>query len=149
MNTEAMAKAYLEDAEYSLNEAKAAHKEGIHHRAARRAQECTELSLKATLRLVGVEYPRQHEVSIVLNEIAERKRLPQWFTSALPEIGLISKRLAEERGPAFYGEERAFIPPISLYGEKDETRAITDTGRVFSLGRKLFEEWKRQRTTLP
>ena len=105
MNTEAMAKAYIEDAEYSLSEAKSAHKAGIYHRSVRSAQECTELSLKAILRLIGVECSRQHDVSIILQEIAERKSLPNWFISALPEISLISKRLAEERGPAFYGED--------------------------------------------
>ena len=66
MNTEAMARAYIEDAEYSFSEAKVAFEKGIYHRAVRRAQECIELSLKAILRLVGIEYPRQHDVSIVL-----------------------------------------------------------------------------------
>lgn len=143
MNTEAMAKAYIEDAEYSLSEAKSAHKAGIYHRSVRRAQECTELSLKAILRLIGVEYPRQHDVSIILQEIAERKSLPNWFISTLPEISLISKRLAEERGPAFYGEERAFTPPSHLYKENDAKRAVTDAKKVFNLCKKLFEEWKR------
>jgi len=138
-----MAKAYLEDAKYSLSEAKGAHKAGIYHRSVRRAQECIELSLKAVLRLIGIEYPRQHDVSIVLQEIAERKGLPNWFISALPEISLVSKRLAEERGPAFYGEERAFTPPSHLYKENDAKRAITDAKKVLNLCEKLFNEWKR------
>lgn len=142
MNTEAMAKAYIEDAQYSLSEAKVAHKKEIYHRAIRRAQECIELSLKAILRLVGIEYPRQHEVSVVLREMAETRHLPKWFVSNLPEITLISKRLAEERGPAFYGEERAFIPPKSLYGEKDAEKAITNAEKVLGLCKRLFREWK-------
>lgn len=143
MNTEAMAKAYLGDAEYSLREAKTALEERVHHRAVRRAQECVELALKAALRLVGVEYPREHEISTVLIEISERKMLPGWFISALPRVGKVSKRLAEERGPAFYGEERAFVPPASLYGENEAKSAVRDAEEVLNLCKKLLEEWKR------
>ncbi len=58
MNTEAMAKAFLDDAIYSLKETKEALNEGIYHRAIRRAQEGVELALKAILRLLGIEYPK-------------------------------------------------------------------------------------------
>lgn len=142
MNNEAMARAYIEDGEYSLGEAKAAYERRVYHRAVRRAQECIEPSLKAILRLVGVEHPREHDVSLVLREVSERKPFPRWFVSALPEIALVSKRLAEERGPAFYGDERASEPPRSIYGENDAKRAIADADKVFSLCRRLFEEWK-------
>ncbi|MFQ6095968.1 MAG: HEPN domain-containing protein, partial [Candidatus Bathyarchaeia archaeon] len=132
----------LDDAEYSLGEAKTAYERGIYHRAVRRSQECVELSLKAILRLVGVEYPRQHEVSAVLEDVVVRKRLPGWFISSLPQISLISKRLAEERGPAFYGEERALTPPRSLYGESDAKRALKDAREIFSLCKRALREWK-------
>jgi len=39
LNTEAMAKGYLDDAEYSLYEAKEAFSKGMYHRTIRRAQE--------------------------------------------------------------------------------------------------------------
>ena len=42
-----LAEAYLEDAEYTLGEAKMALERGYYHRAVRRAQECVELCLKA------------------------------------------------------------------------------------------------------
>ncbi|MCS7138949.1 MAG: HEPN domain-containing protein [Crenarchaeota archaeon] len=76
MNTEAMARTYLEDAAYSLREAKEAFSTKRHHRAVRRAQESVELSLKAVLRLLAVEYPREHDVSNVLTRIAQLKELP-------------------------------------------------------------------------
>jgi len=142
LNTEAMAKAYLEDAEYSLREAKIAAEGRVYHRVVRRAQECVELALKAVLRLVGIEYPREHEISTVLMEVSEKKNLPGWFTSALPEISVVSKRLTEERGPAFYGEEKAFVPPGSLYGEKEAGEAITDAEKILNLCKRFFEEWK-------
>jgi len=142
MNTEAMARAYLDDAEYSLSEAEIACGRGTYHRAIRRSQECVELSLKAILRLVGFEYPRQHEVSTIFEDVAVKRRLPEWFISSLPEITLISKRLAEERGPTFYGEERALTPPISLYGESDAKRAVTDARKILSLCKRTLQAWK-------
>jgi hypothetical protein len=38
------------------------------------------------------------------------KEFPSWFRSELETVNEISKRLSEERGPAFYGDEGVFIP---------------------------------------
>jgi HEPN domain-containing protein len=110
MNTEAMAQGYLEDAAYSLQEAREALAGKRYHRAVRRSQESVELSLKAALRLMAVEYPREHDVSDALTEVAQLKEFPSWFRSELETVNEISKRLSEERGPAFYGDEGVFIP---------------------------------------
>lgn len=104
-----MAQGFMNDASYSLEEAKQAVNRGIYHRAVRRAQECVELSLKATLRLLGVEYPRQHEVGELLRKVSVERGQREWFLSELPAIILVSKRLVENRGPAFYGDEAAFF----------------------------------------
>jgi len=48
-----LAEAYLEDAEYTLEEARGALERGYYHRAVRRAQECVELCLKAVLSCTG------------------------------------------------------------------------------------------------
>jgi len=142
MNTEAMAQGYLEDAEYTLHEAKEALRRETYHRAVRRAQETVELSLKATLRLLGVEHPREHEVSDVLNRIIGTRELPDWFKSELETISLTSKRLAEERGPAFYGDEKAFIPPRELYTREEAENAVRDGENIYNLCYKLFDWWK-------
>lgn len=124
MNTEAMAKGYLDDAEYSLHEAIEAFNKEMYHRTIRRTQESVELSLKSVLRLLGMEYPREHDVSDVLVEITHMRELPDWFKLELETISLASKRLAGERGPAFYGDENAFIPPRELYSKEDAEKAI-------------------------
>lgn len=142
MNTEAMAQGYLEDAAYSLREAGEALAEERYHRAVRRAQESVELSLKAALRLLGVEYPREHDVSGVLSEVARYRDLPEWFRSELNAINMISKELAETRGPAFYGDERAFIPPRQLYTREDAEKAVDGAERVYELCDKLFKWWR-------
>ena len=90
-----LAESYLEDAEYSLEEAKEAYKRELYHRVVRRCQECVELSLKATLRLLGIEYPKTHEVSGALIKIAGK--LPNWFRRELDEVINISTALAIQR----------------------------------------------------
>jgi len=54
---------------------------------------------------------RQHEVGELLPKVSVERGLPEWFLSELPAIILVSKRLVENRGPAFYGDEAAFSPP--------------------------------------
>ncbi len=144
MNTEAMAKGYLDDAEYSLYEAEEAFTKEMYHRTIRRAQESVELSLKAVLRLLGMEYPRQHDVSDVLVEIARVRELPDWFRFELETISIVSKRLAGERGPAFYGDESAFTPPRELYSKEDAEKAIDNARKIHELSRKLFYWWKEK-----
>ncbi|MGQ9596660.1 MAG: HEPN domain-containing protein [Thermoproteota archaeon] len=143
MNTEAMAKGYLDDAEYSLHEAEEALNKEMYHRTVRRAQESVELSLKAVLRLLAMEYPREHDVSDVLVEIAQIRELPDWFRFELETISIVSKRLAEERGPAFYGDENAFIPPRELYSREDAEKAIDSARKIHELSKKLFDWWKK------
>lgn len=145
MNTEAMAESFISDASYSLEEAKQAVNRGIYHRAVRRAQECVELSLKAALRLLGVEYPRQHEVGELLRVVSVERGLPEWFLSELPAIILVSKRLVENRGPAFYGDEAAFSPPRNLYAKEDAKKAVSDAEDVLKICRNLFDWWKAKR----
>lgn len=141
MNTEIMARGYLEDAKYSLQEAREAIRMEVYHRSIRRAQESVELSLKATLRLLGVEYPRQHEVSDLLNRIIQTRELPEWFKSELETISLTSKRLAEERGPAFYGDENASIPPKELFTHDEADKAVSEAGKIYNICSKLFDWW--------
>jgi len=144
LNTEAMARGYLDDAEYSLYEAEEALAKKMYHRTVRRAQESVELSLKAVLRLLGMEYPREHDVSDALVEIAHIRELPDWFRFELETISIASKRLAGERGPAFYGDENAFIPPRELYSKEDAEKAIDSARKIHELSKKLFQWWKEK-----
>ncbi|MHC1628516.1 MAG: HEPN domain-containing protein [Candidatus Nezhaarchaeales archaeon] len=60
-----------------MKDAKEALNDGLY--ALRLSQEAVELSLKASLRLVAIEYPKKHDVSNVLIEVKER--YPEWFKS--------------------------------------------------------------------
>ena len=104
-----LAESYLEDAEYSLEEAKEAYKRELYHRVVRRCQECVELSLKATLRLLGIEYPKTRELDEVIN---------------------ISTALAIQRAHSFYGDELRKLPPKRIYRREDAEKALKSAGKV-------------------
>lgn len=77
LNNIEMCKSYLNEAKLRLKTAITAFRDGEYAYCIRQCQEAVELSLKAALRLVGIEPPNWHDVGPVLRE--ERERFPQWF----------------------------------------------------------------------
>lgn len=69
----------------------------------RRAQEAVELALKGGLRLLGTEYPRQHDVAPVFSAQA-RAKLGDVDEATLSQIERASLWLAQARAPSFYHE---------------------------------------------
>jgi len=57
-----MAREYVRRAEATLEEARRTFEKGDNPLTVRRSQEAVELSLKAVLRFLGIEYPREHDV---------------------------------------------------------------------------------------
>lgn len=95
----------------------------------RESQEVVELSLKGLLRAHGVEPPRVHDVSEVMNENAQR--LPAELRSQLQELTEISKRLRLSRELAFSGAED--LTPSGFYSREDAQGALTSARRVVEL----------------
>ncbi len=93
---------------------------GLHADVVRESQEIVELALKGLLRVVGLDPPKEHDVSKFMTR--ERRRLPQSVTEHLSEIRRMSKRLRRERELAFYGDDD-FIPSDE-YDAEDSTEAI-------------------------
>ncbi|MEM1842674.1 MAG: HEPN domain-containing protein, partial [Ignisphaera sp.] len=65
MNSIAMAQPYLRQAEERIKHAKEALEGGNYPYVVRQCREAVELLLKASLRLVGVEVPKWHDVGPV------------------------------------------------------------------------------------
>lgn len=135
------ATALLDEAQVRLESAKIFIEKGKYSYVVRQSQECVELSLKAALRVAGIEYPKQHEPSELLNE--KRGLYPAWFTDQLPEISRISKELARKRIPSMYGEEAVGKPPRRLFNREDAESSIRDAEHVLNLVKRLLEEWGR------
>ncbi|RLF23574.1 MAG: DNA-binding protein [Thermoprotei archaeon] len=138
-SNEELALSYLEDAKYSYEEAIMAFKRKLYHRCIRRAQECVELSLKALLRLYGVEYPRTREVSSSLIRI--RDKLPPWFRQELDFVIEASTWLATQRVPSFYGDEYRRLPAKRLFKEGDAAKALEYAKRLLEMIEKVIREW--------
>jgi len=104
----------------------------------REAQEVVELVLKGTLRFIGVDPPKRHDVRSVLARFFDR--LPVEWRQAMQEIGEASAELAEERAHAFYGDEEELVPASELFGEGDATRALTVVDRLLVMYERLLGE---------
>ena len=137
---EALARDYLKRAEARLVIAEEAFKRGYYPEAVRYSQECVELSLKACLRMVGIEYPKVHDVGGVLE--AESARFPEWFREQIERLAEISRNLAEKRSPSMYGIEAAGKTPGELFGEREAEEALRNAKQVHQLARQLIEERK-------
>ena len=70
------------------------------------SQMAVEQSAKAVLIALGIDFPKEHDVSIVFEDLAKRVDIPSWFKSKIPEIAKAIAELAEIRGLAGYGFEQ-------------------------------------------
>ena len=138
-----VASSYLRQAEPRLEDAKEAMEEGRPAYALRLSQECLELSLKASLKLVGIEYPKKHDVSEVLLRV--RARFPDWFASDVPALAEASRALAERRAISMYGDEERGLSPEDLIGKEEAAEAWRWARKALEAGRRLLEETRSSR----
>ena len=128
--------AYLHEAENRLKTAQRAFKEGEYAYCVRQSQEAVELSLKAALRLKGIEYPKVHDVSDVLIEVKEM--YPGWFSNQVDKLAKISKILVEKREVSFYGLEEEYITQKEAITENHARKSVKDAEYVFKICKKLL-----------
>lgn len=138
MNTKLMALDYIRRAGRFLKEAQADYEEEDYPTTIRRAQECVELSLKAALRSVAIEYPREHDVSEALEML--KVKFPDWFSLKIPEFIVISRDLSKKRGPAMYGYETELRPASDIFSKNDAEEALKSAEEVFEACSRLIGE---------
>lgn len=88
----------------------------------RRAQEVVELVLKGALKILGIEYPKIHDVGKIFDQMVKRK-IGEFDEEVMERIVRISARLAEDRGPSFYGEK--------IFKREEAEEAYSDAKFVF------------------
>ncbi len=108
----------------------------------RQSQESVELSLKASLRLAGIEFPKVHEVSGVLRENSHK--YPGWFSEKIPEMGQVSMELVQKRIPSMYGDDVG-KGPGELFTRQDASEALADARMVHRLVNRLLANWSRRK----
>ncbi|MEM2865012.1 MAG: HEPN domain-containing protein [Candidatus Bathyarchaeia archaeon] len=137
-----IAGAYLRQAESRLKDAEEAFRDGNYPYCLRLSQECVELSLKASLKLVGIEYPKIHDVSAVLLKVKER--FPEWFKENIDEMSEVSRILASKREIAFYGSEEEYLVPEEIIGEEEAKDAVNKAGKTYQLCRSLLSKFSQR-----
>lgn len=134
-----MALDYIIRAGRTLNEAKDALIKKDYPLTVRRSQETVELSLKAVLRYLAIEYPKDHDVGEVFLQVTKTRYVPDWFKAEVEFMANASSDLAKKRGPAFYGDESSRKPPSMLFNESDGIKALKEAERVYSNCKKLIK----------
>ncbi|KYO66460.1 HEPN domain-containing protein [Thermovenabulum gondwanense] len=135
MTNETLARSYLLKAQKRLKILNVLLEEEAYSDVIREAQEIVELAVKGMLRQIGIDPPKQHEVSSLLIEYKER--LPRDVISDLNEVVRISKWLRKEREFSFYGDID-FIP-TEEYTLNDAEKAIKDAVFVVSVAQKVIK----------
>jgi len=132
-----MAKDYMLRAERCLREARLALNEGDAPSTIRRSQEALELMTKAYLRLIGIEYPKSHDISDILLEYKDR--LSQELRNNIEDLSKLISELASIRGPAFYGYEREGIPASQAFSINYAREIFTKVEKYIRLIKNLIE----------
>ena len=127
---------FIEEAERILTrDAVSAYEEGSWNLSVRRSQEAVELSLKGLLRMLGIDYPKNHDVGeLFLQQVMDK--FPAVKRDILGRISDISKRLSRDRAPAFYFER--------VYAEDDAQKAVADARFVLRVVNERSKEFKRR-----
>ena len=108
-----------------------AYERGSWNIVVRRAQEAVELSLKGLLKVMGVEYPKTHDVGGVFGRVCADMNL-EVDPEELAQLKRISSDLAEARAPAFYMER--------AYSKHDADRAKADAQKVLDFAKLLIKK---------
>jgi HEPN domain-containing protein len=135
LTNEDLARSYLVKAEIRLKALAVLRDGGGHSDVVREAQELVELALKAMLRAVAIEPPKIHDVGGLLTEYASR--FPAGVRDRLGRAAEISRRLAQDRERAFYGDTD-FIP-TDRYSAADARRAYEDAAWVLGLAQEAIK----------
>ena len=138
-----MALDYLDRARSRLIDAEAAFKRGDYPETVRYSQEAVELSLKSVLRIIGIEYPKVHDVGDII--YFYRDQYPEWFRKEIDDIRRISRDLALKRAPAMYGLELSGKTPSELFNREDAYEALKSGKYVYELSRRFVEEYMGKR----
>lgn len=138
MISDRLARDYLEQARVRARALATFIASGGHAVIVRESHDIVELALKGALRFVGIDPPKRHDVHDVLERFVDR--LPPEWATAISDARRDLDWLAEQRSPAFYGNEADDIPASALFGEPEARRAMAVAERFLELFARLLAE---------
>lgn len=136
MNTKNIALDYLRKSKARLEALKTLLSQNSYDDVIRESQEIIELITKGTLRWIGIDPPKTHDVGHVLKK--HTSQFPDFWQKEIAWIQELSKKLFEERGHSFYGDETNDIPASDLYEKKEAEQTIKDVEKLLTLYEKLL-----------
>lgn len=137
-----MTRSYLRQAKQILQEAKDLNRRRAWNLVVRRSQEVVELALKASLRDIGIETLKTHDVGQLLKSYQEK--FPPSFRRQIERLAAISRRLRMERELSFYGDEETGASPQELYGREDAVAYLKEASYVLDQCLALLEGPKKK-----
>jgi len=142
LNQEDLAKDYLKQADIRFETAKRVINENMYAYAIRQSQEAVELALKGAMRLIGVDFPKWHDIGETLRK--EKDKFPENFLKDIPKLSAISEKLLALREPAMYGDENLNLGPSDLFNKSDTREVLNDTEFCLKKVKNLFETFKKR-----
>lgn len=131
MNNAELHKRYIREATRYLKELKDAYQDGDWNVVIRKLQEVVELSLKSVLKLLCIEFPKEHDIGKYFLDICREKGILIDEDMA-NIIESASKDLADKRSPAFYFEE--------IYDEETAKVAKEQAEKIYNFIISLSEK---------
>jgi len=138
LNNKDLAIDYLSESKLRLDTAESVINKKAYAFTVRQSQEAVELSLKAALRLLGLDFPKWHDISEVL--LKEKDKFPMEFQNVIPKIAIISSSLTKKRETAMYGDEENNSPPSKIFNKNDAEDALKDAKFCFNFLEELFKQ---------
>jgi len=137
LNNRDLAIDYLNESKLRLETAQFALNKKAYAYCIRQSQEAVELSLKAALRIIGIDFPKWHDVSEIL--LKEQEKFPDTFQKQISQLAKISSYLTKMREPAMYGDHITSLPPSKAFNEDDAEKALKDALFSFEHVGKLLQ----------
>lgn len=120
MRNDSLTRDYIGRAGKRLLAVEVLHREESWADVVRECQEIVELCLKALLRATGMDVPRVHDVSALLQ--ARESGIGEPARSAIGKLMNASRTLRRDRELAFYGSED--LTPSEFYTRQDAENAL-------------------------
>jgi len=142
LNNKSLANDYLNEASFRVETAENVINKKAYAYCVRQCQEAVEMALKAALRIVGLDYPKWHDISNVL--IKEKVKFPEIFQNNIPKLASISTLLMKFRELAMYGDEKSNKTPSSLFNKEVAMKALSDAKFCLEKVANMFELFKKE-----
>ncbi|TFF88024.1 MAG: HEPN domain-containing protein [Promethearchaeota archaeon] len=132
-----LAKDFLNQSKIRLETANRVIDQGMYAYSIRQSQEAVELALKGAMRLLGIDFPKWHDISPILIELSDE--FPEHFRNEIHNLSEISEKLVSLREPAMYGDENLGLGPSALFSRSDSMEILKDAEYCYEKIENLFK----------